>query len=183
MLKNFLGFKDFYLKINENNKYPALLPEKVEKRMNDDGKGNYIFHHDSHAARDVIKPTSGQGSLIVSRDEARALGSVGGVAQYYPMPNQGEPGMGRFRHTILVPKNEVYYFNQDVLNFYDEAKERFRKHFGEYPMAFSPDFQAAWISKVANEKGFKMIVCEWRNGQLRAQTTIPLIPEKVEITK
>lgn len=179
MLKNFLGFKDFHLKINESDKYSDLIPEHVKKRMNDDGKGNYIFHHFSSAKRDVIKPTSGEGSLIVSPEEARALSSVGGVAQYYPMPNQSEQGMGRFDHTILVPKNEVYYFNQDALNFYDEAKERFRKHFGEYPMAFSPNFQAAWISKVANENGFKMIVCEWRNGQLRAQTTIPLIPENV----
>jgi len=164
---------------NESNHY--VLPEKVKSRLTEDGKGNYVFHHYSGQKRDFIKPTSGVGSLIVNRAEASALGSVGGVAQYYTMEGQVESGVGNVQHTILVPKDEVYYFNQDALNFYDEAKERFTKHFGEYPMAFSPNFQAAWISKVANENGFKMIVSEWRGGELRGQTTIPLIPEKENI--
>ena len=180
-IKKFNDFIKSSYSIMENESNHYVLPEKVKSRLTEDGKGNYVFHHYSGQKRDFIKPTSGVGSLIVNRAEASALGSVGGVAQYYTMEGQVESGVGNVQHTILVPKDEVYYFNQDALNFYDEAKERFTKHFGEYPMAFSPNFQAAWISKVANENGFKMIVCEWRDGELRGQTTIPLIPEKENI--
>ena len=172
-LKKFIDF----IKENESNSYS--LPEKVKSRLTEDGKGNYVFHHYSTQKRDFIKPTSGVGSFIVSREEASALSSVDGLAQYYTMGGQVESGVGSVQHTILVPKDEVYYFNQDALYFYDEAKERFEK--ARPGQAFSPNYQIAWISKVANENGFKMIVCEWRDGDLRGQTTIPLIPEKENI--
>lgn len=181
-MKNFKDFVNLSEKIKENegNKYYSnLLPEKVKKRLTEDGKGNYVFHHYSFLGRDVIKPTSGSGSLIVNRGEASALSSVGGVSQYYTTEGQKEMGTGPELHTVLIPKNEVYYLQEDPLNFYDEAKERFEKV--RPGQAFNPNYQAAWISKVANENGFKMIVSEWRNGELRGQTTIPLIPEKENV--
>ena len=178
-LKKFMDFLESSYMIKENESNPDLLPEKVKSRLTEDGKGNYVFHHYSYERRDSIKPTDGTGSRIVSRDESPALSSVGGVAQYYTMENQVESGVGPILHTVLVPKNEVYYLQTDALDFYDEAKERFSKV--RPGQAFNPNYQAAWISKLANENGFKMLVSEWRDGELRGQTTIPLIPEKTNI--
>jgi hypothetical protein len=156
-----------------------VLPESVEKRLTEDGKGNYVFHHYSRQNRDTIKPTTGDGSFIVSKDEASALASVNGVAQYYAMADQKEQGTGNVQHTVLVPMNEVYYLQEDKLNLYDKAKEEFQK--ARPGQAFNPNYQAAWIGKVANDMGYKMLVSEWRNGELRAQTTLELKPEAENI--
>ena len=153
-----------------------ILPEKVQERLTDDGKGNYVFHHYSFQKRDKIKPTSGEASLIVSKEEASAISSVGGVAQYYTMQNQAEPGVGPVLHTVLVPKEEVYYLQEDKLGLYDKAREEFQK--ARPGQAFSPNYQAAWIGKVANDLGYKILVSEWRNGELRGQTTLELKPEE-----
>jgi hypothetical protein len=156
-----------------------ILPQKVQDRLTDDGKGNYVFHHYSFEKRDKIKPTSGEASLIVSKEEASAISSVGGVGQYYTMQNQVEPGVGPILHTVLVPKEEVYYLQEDKLGLYDKAKEEFQK--ARPGQAFSPNYQAAWIGKVANDLGYKILVSEWRNGELRGQTTLELKPEEKNI--
>lgn len=175
-IKKFNDFIKSSYSIVENESNHYVLPEKVKSRLTEDGKGNYVFHHYSYSRRDVIKPTDGVGSDIVSKEELPALSSVGGVAQYYTMDSQKEPGTGSILHTILIPKNEVYYLQTDGLNFYNEAKKRFNKV--RPGQSFSPNYQASWISKIANENGFKMLVSEWRGEDLRAQTTIPLVPEK-----
>lgn len=176
-IKNFSDFNNLYFRANEgeiNSGYQYSLPDKVKDRLTDDGKGNYVFFHYSNSEREFIKPTDGQGSLMTSREESRAIGSVGGVAMYYTRENEKEQGVGSIKHTVLIPKDQVYYFNEDKLNFYDEAREKFIKWNKGYPLAFDPNYQAAWIAKVANENGFKIIVCEWVWGKLRGQTTIPL---------
>jgi len=160
-------------------KAQKVLPESVEKRLTEDGNGNYVFHHYSSSKRDSIKPTTGDGSFMVSKEEASALASVNGVAQYYAMADQKEQGTGNVQHTVLVPMNEVYYLQEDKLNLYDKAKEEFQK--ARPGQAFSPNYQAAWIGKVANDMGYKMLVSEWRNGELRAQTTLELKPESNNI--
>jgi hypothetical protein len=156
-------------------KAQKVLPESVEKRLTEDGNGNYVFHHYSSSKRDSIKPTTGDGSFMVSKEEASALASVNGVAQYYAMADQKEQGTGNVQHTVLVPMDEVYYLQEDKLNLYDKAKEEFQK--ARPGQAFNPNYQAAWIGKVANDMGYKMLVSEWRNGELRAQTTLELKPE------
>ena len=108
-------------------KFQKNLPQSVEKRLTEDENGNYVFHHYSRSKRDSIKPTTGDGSFIVSKDEASALASVNGVAQYYAMADQVEQGVGGVQHTVLVPKDEVYYLQDDKLNLYDKAKEEFQK--------------------------------------------------------
>ena len=160
-------------------KAQKVLSESVEKRLTEDGNGNYVFHHYSSSKRDSIKPTTGDGSFMVSKEEASALASVNGVAQYYAMADQKEQGTGNVQHTVLVPMDEVYYLQEDKLNLYDKAKEEFQK--ARPGQAFSPNYQAAWIGKIANDMGYKMLVSEWRNGELRAQTTLELKPESNNI--
>jgi len=95
------------------------------------------------------------------------------------LADQKEQGTGNVQHTVLVPMDEVYYLQEDKLNLYDKAKEEFQK--ARPGQAFSPNYQAAWIGKVANDMGYKMLVSEWRNGELRAQTTLELKPESNNI--
>jgi hypothetical protein len=149
-----------------------LEPEVAEK-LTEDGKGNFVFNHYSDKKRDVIKPGTGQ-NMITSREEASALSAVGGLAQYYTMDMQKEPGTGPNQHTILIPKERVYYFNKDQEGFYDEAKRRFEEV--RPGQAFNPNYQVAFITQVANDNGYDIVVANWRNGELRAQTTMELTP-------
>lgn len=156
------------------------LPDEVKERLHDDGEGNYLFYHFSTEERDVIKPGTGQ-NILTSREEGAALSSVNGLAMYYINPSNRETNMGFWRHVVKIPKEKVYYFNTDALNFYDEALERFRKIYDgkERPMlAFNPNYQLAWLTKVAVEKGFQMVIAIWgrRDDGLRAQTTLKLKP-------
>jgi hypothetical protein len=162
-----------------SNRKKQKLSKDIADKLTEDGNGNYVFHHYSGKKRESIKPTSGAGSLIVNRNEASALSSVGGVAQYYTMEGQVESGVGNVQHTILVPTDKVYDLQSDVDGFYDEAKKRFQETRPD--QAFSPNYQAAWVSKVANENGYDMIVSKWRGDELRAQTTLELTPESENI--
>lgn len=168
-----------YLSLFENF---GLIPSEIKQNLTPDGKGNLIFYHDSSERRDVIKMGSGTYSLQTSKEERTSLGSVGGLAMYYTRPGDGE-NLGRFRHEVLVPEDRVYYFNQDRLNFYDEAKAQFKEFLAEmhrHPdTAFTPNYQIAWITKVACEHGFEMVVCQWGRIPLRAQTKLLLKPYRV----
>ena len=155
------------------------LSPKVSEKLTDDGKGNFVFHHYSNQKRDVIKPGTGE-NIITGKEEGGALSAVGGLAMYYTMDNQVEPGVGNVQHTVLVPNDKVYDFNKDPEGFYDEAKKRFEaarpsQSFG------NPNYQLAFITQVANENGYDMVVAKWRNNELRAQTTMPLEPAKENI--
>jgi len=169
-------------------KAPAAISEDVYKYLTEDDNGNIVFHHYSSSQRDQIKPSSGQGSLLTSKEEQQALSSVGGLAMYYAQEGQKEPGVGNELHTVVVPRDKVYDIRKDPMNFYDEAKERFLEHMNrnntgkpiEY--AFSPNYQVAWITKVAGENGFDMTVAQWKNkADYRAQSTKTLTPEAENI--
>ena len=154
-----------------------LAPE-VSRKLTEDKKGNFVFHHYSGARRNEIKPGTGE-NIITGKEESGALSSVGGLAMYYTMDNQVEPGVGGTLHTVLVPSGRVYDFNQDPDNFYDEAKKRFEAV--RPSQSFSPNYQLAFVTQVANENGYDMVVARWRNNELRAQTTIPLKPSSENI--
>jgi len=153
------------------------LPLDVSDKLTTDGEGNYLFYHYSKAKRDLIRPGTGQ-NIITSSDEASALSSVGGLAMYYTSPNYAEPGVGNFRHIVKVPNNKVYDFNSDTEYFYEQCLDEFRKLYNgvDRPkLGFSPNYQLAWITRMANQKGYDMVVARWKNT-LRAQTTLSLVP-------
>lgn len=161
---------------NEDQATPRkqLAPE-VSNKLTEDNDGNFVFHHYSNDKRDTIKPGTGQ-NIITGKEESGALSAVGGLAMYYTMDNQVEPGVGNVLHTVLVPNGNVYDFNQDPDNFYDEAKKRFEE--ARPSQSFSPNYQLAFITQVANENGYDMVVARWRNNELRAQTTMELEASK-----
>ncbi len=154
-----------------------LSPE-VSNKLTEDKKGNFVFHHYSGARRNEIKPGTGE-NIITGKEESGALSAVGGLAMYYTMDNQVEPGVGNTLHTVLVPNGRIYDFNEDPDNFYGEAKKRFEAV--RPSQSFSPNYQLAFVTQVANENGYDMIVARWRNNELRAQTTIPLKPSSENV--
>jgi len=91
---------------------------------------------------------------LTSKDELRDLSMVGG-SFFYTTPDYSEGGTGDVVHVIKVRPEEVYDLQQDKLNFYDEARRRFKKARGE-SMAFGPNAQMAWIAQVAQDNGFKI---------------------------
>lgn len=158
-----------------NQKRNKRISQFAEDKLTDDGKGNYVFHHWSQQRRDKIKPGTGQ-NIITGRGEASAMSAVGGLAQYYTMADQAEPGTGSVLHTVLVPKEKVYDFNLDPEGWYQEAKYRFDQ--ARPGQAFGANEQLAFVTQIANENGYDMVVAKWRNGtELRAQTTLELTPE------
>lgn len=168
------------------------VPAVVDEVLTDDGKGNYVFVHYSDEKRDTIKPMSGSKKNFTSREEVAAISSVGGVAMYYTKQGQKEQGVGDVPHTVLVPKDKVYFYgttergkvSNDPENFYPEARRRFQEYKNmnnptrptEY--AFDANNAAAWITKVAAENGYDMVVTNWGPPMsYRAQTVKELTPE------
>jgi hypothetical protein len=163
-------------------KAPKYVPESVYKYLTEDADGNIVFHHYSQARINEIRPSTGSGSFLTSREEQQALSSVGGLGMYYTQQGQVERGVGDVRHTVVVPKEKIYYMTSDPLNLYDEARARFldymnRNNDVQIEYAFNPNYQTAWITKVAQEKGFDMVISKWKNdADYRAQSSIALKP-------
>lgn len=159
------------------------IPKEVFEKLTTDKDGNIVFNHYSWKEIDEVRPSTGSGSLITSKEEQQALSSVGGLAMYYTQIGQKESHVGNIPNTVVVDPSKVYYMNKDVLNFYDEAKEQFLDHMNRnnnkrVNYAFNPNYQVAWITKVATEKGFDMVIAKWRNDyDFRAQTKKTLKPE------
>lgn len=145
---------------------------KVDKKMTQDGRGNYVFYHYSAKKFSKIDPNKfGSNTSATGRDERPGMG----LSMFYTNPNTKEPGTGDNGYVVRIPMDKVYPFNADPLNFYDEAKERFEKKFPG--QAFEPNKQLSFITQVANENGFPMTVAKWNikgRNTLRAQTTEPL---------
>jgi sulfur relay (sulfurtransferase) DsrC/TusE family protein len=167
---------------SEKNVNPAEIgPETSANYANltEDGKGNYVFYHYSGSERDVIDPKKygTNPSRPTSGEEASAMGKVGGMSQFYTDIKDTESKLGSYGHEVRVPVDKVYDVNKDPLNFYDEAKKQFN---AKYPdMAFGPNDQVAWITKVAADKGYTMTIAEW-NGKTRAQSVVPQTPTDVQ---
>lgn len=148
--------------------------------LTEDGEGNFVFYHVGAKGYDVIKRGTGQ-NIATSREEATAINRVGGVAMYYPAENVQESMFsGEAKYLIKVPQEKVYDFNRDALNLLDEAEQMFRKQFPN--QAFDKNSKLAFVTKVANEKGFDAVVANW-DSTTRVQTTKELKPLDEQITE
>jgi hypothetical protein len=158
-----------------------ISPETSSNYANltEDGKGNFVFYHVGGNNFETIKRGSG-GTLATSKGEANAIGKVGGIAQYYTRPEDGESMVnGTSKYIVKVEQGKVYDFNTDPDNLFEQAKERFET---EYPgAAFDANTQLAYITKIANEQGYDMVVADW-NGKTRAQTTNEMAPDDVQVS-
>ena len=144
-----------------------------------DKDGNYVFFHRGAKGFDEIRPGTGQSGITPS-NEAAAIGRVGGVAMYYTKPTDSETMVsGQAQYAVTIAPDEVYDFNEDPENYIVEARQRFEQ---EHPgKAFDANNQLAYITKIAGENGYKMVVAEWTNGRTRAQTTEALKPTDTQL--
>ena len=150
--------------------------------LTEDGSGNYVFYHISPETLETIDPKmhGTNAGNVTSAPEKAAVGRAGGVSMYYTAETGTESMVKGNMHMVKVPESEVYDFNSDPLNLVEEAKKRFET---EYPnLPFTANDQFAQITKLANEKGYKMVVGEWQ-GKTRAQTTEPMTPVDVKEMK
>jgi PAS domain-containing protein len=157
-----------------------ISPENSSNYANltEDGQGNYVFYHVGNNGYETIKVNSGS-TAATSKQEAAALSKVGGLAMYYTRPEDGETMVsGSSKYMVKVPMDKVYDFNTDVLNLYDVAKEQ---HDKENPgKSFDPNSQLAYITKIAGELGYEMVVSQWKDIT-RAQSIKELSPVDTQI--
>jgi hypothetical protein len=137
-----------------------------------DENGDYIFFHKSKRKLSVIDPSKygSNVSNITSKTELSSMSKVGGMSMYYTDKNIGEAGTGDYTHVVKIDKSKVYDFNVDPNNYWEEAKRKI----GKGPK--SPNDQISWVTKLACEDGWDMVVSLWMKDLTRAQTTKKLVP-------
>jgi len=167
------------LKSEEAKPKVSITPETSSNYANMTEEGdNFVFFHNGSDGYTEVKPTTGE-STVTSKEEAAALSKVGGMAMYYTDPNQSEKQKASTsKYAVKVPKDKVYDFNTDPDNLIEEAE---RRHKEEHPdKAFDKNTQVAYVTKIAGERGYDMVVSEWAGGKTRAQTTQALKPTDVQ---
>ena len=148
--------------------------------MTEDGKGNFVFYHFGPRGISSIDPKkygSNKGA-ITSKPEVAAMGRVGGMSQFYTMPEYQESNVFGDKYMIKVPMDKVYDFNTDPDNLYDKAKDMFKAKHPDLP--FTANDQLAYITKLAEKAGYDMTVAEW-NDMSRAQSTKALKPMDTQV--
>ena len=162
-----------------DNKVISKENSRNYANLTEDEDGNFVFFHVGKDGYEEVKPSAG-GTIATSGEEASAIGKVGGLAMYYTRQDDGESKVsGTSKYAVKIPKEKVYDFNTDNNNYYDEAKKR---HEEEHPgKAFDKNTQLAYITKIAGENGYEMVVSEW-DGRTRAQTTIAHKPSDTQIS-
>lgn len=148
--------------------------------MTEDGKGNFVFYHFGPRGIESIDPKkygSNKGA-ITSKPEVAAMGRVGGMSQFYTMPEYQESNVSGDKYMIKVPMDKVYDFNTDPDNLYDKAREMFKRRHPDLP--FTANDQLAHITKLAEKAGYDMTVAEW-NNMSRAQSTKALKPVDTQV--
>ena len=146
--------------------------------LTENKEGDFVFFHVGGKGYETIKKSTG-GTTATSREEAGALSKVGGVAMYYTKPGDTERMVsGEAKYAVTIPKERVYDANTDPNNYTEEAKAR---HEEENPgKAFDANSKLAYITKIAGENGYDMVVSEWM-GKTRAQTTKEFAPTDVQL--
>lgn len=156
------------------------IGEDAIPNMTEDGNGNFVFYHYSDLKLNKIDPEKfGLNSKTSRAERADLVGAP--HAFFYTVPNFAEQGVGDIQHQVKIPKDKVYDATKDPRGFYDEAKKQFKNLRGEQ-MAFNPNAQIAWISKVASENGYEMSIARWGldpndGNYLRAQSPMIKTPE------
>jgi hypothetical protein len=158
----------------------VISPETSSNYANltENKNGDFVFFHVGGKGYEKINKSTG-GTTATSKEEAAALSKVGGVAMYYTKPGDTERMVnGEAKYAVTIPKEKVYDANTDPNNYTEQAKVL---HEEEHPgKAFDANTKLAYITKIAGENGYDMVVSEWQ-GKTRAQTTTEFAPTDVEL--
>ena len=169
------SLKESSRKVKPSVRKKRVMPKNESEKLTEDKDGNYYFENFAHSKKTTLKPSLATGvGIQTSKEERNAINSVGGLTMLYTMSGQTEKNVGTNKHKVVIPKDKVYYIQDDVNNYYAEAKRQFSE--ARPGQAFNPNYQGAWITKVANENGYDIAITKWRGNELRAQTTLDLTP-------
>lgn len=160
--------------VSVSGKSSIILPENSSNfaSMTEDEDGNFVFFHVGDRGYKEIRPASGA-TRFTSRQEAAAIGKVGGVAMYYTSLADNEMTARETHYAVSLPKESVYDADADPNGYYERGKELHEiEHKG---MGYDGNTQVAYITKLAINDGYKMVVARWKNSS-RAQTTLSLQP-------
>ena len=145
-----------------------LVPEDWD--IDEDGDGNFIFYHYGDVKGGEINPNYHGKNIYTSDKRANK------VSYFYTRGGDKERMISGDPFVVKVPKNKVYPFNKDPLNFYDEAEAIFKK---EYPYrTFDPVSQIDYMNPLISKAGYDIVVAKWEAFPLRAESVKPLQYDK-----
>lgn len=163
----------------------GIKPETSENYANltEDGEGNFVFYHVTNVDLEEVDPSKyGTGeNRQTSREETNEVAKVGGVSMYYTSEKDGEKMVtGKNKYQVKVAKENVYDANEDPLNLKEKARELHEKEYSG--KTYNGNTELAYMTKLAGEKGFEMVVGAW-SGKTRAQSTQKLKPHDVQVSE
>lgn len=137
-----------------------------EKHLTEGQNDDYLFFHYGKIKGEAIDAKKGKRQAY-TMDKRRNTTNY-----YYTKTSDREGVVGGDAHVVSVPKNEVYNFNKDVLNLYDEAEANFYK---DNPNgAFGAPQQMDYMLPLIEKAGYKMVIARHGDMHFRAETMTPL---------
>lgn len=167
--------KDFPKDKNVN----AIVNSKIYGQLTEDGKDFIFFHASENTKLDKIgvDPAKFGSNLRTSGEERRR--SVP-VSMYYTRADVSDVNY-RSKYFVRIPKNKVYFFNEDALGLKEKAMAAFIKNNKTkgYDLAYDANEQIGYMMLEAKKIGYQMIIAKWGNGLLRAETVDKMFPKKL----
>lgn len=137
-----------------------------EKHLTEGQNDDYLFFHYGKIKGEAIDAKKGS-KKAYTMDKRRNTTNY-----YYTKTSDREGVVGGEAHVVSVPKDEVYNFNKDVLNLYDEAEANFYK---DNPNgAFGAPQQMDYMLPLIEKAGYKMVIARHGDMHFRAETITPL---------
>lgn len=131
--------------------------------IDEDGE-DYLFYHYGDIKGKFIDPKYFGRNLYTSDKRSQ------NVSYFYTRSGDQEQMVHGDPYVIRVPKDKVYYFNEDKLNLLAQAKKNFKADWGD--RAFEPANQIDYMNQLALEHGYTMMVAKWGPFPFRAESIV-----------
>jgi len=157
----------------------AIRNSKIYSKLTEDGNGNFVFFHASPNQKlDKLGINPDKFGLNVLKTSAEERMRSVPVSMYYV--NEDTDVKYTSKYFVKIPKNKVYYFNEDALKLAPKAKKAFEKQALEkgYNLAYTANEQVGYMLLEARKLGYEMLIAKWGNGDARAETNILMKPTK-----
>lgn len=154
---------NFPEKVKETKGKDLVKDAGIEDVYESKDGNSYVFFHYGDVKGPAMNPKAPKKPYTKDKRVYSKL-------DYYVDPLQKE-GMIKSNqlNSVEVPKEKVYPFNKDPLNFTKKIKADLEKQ----NLEATPQRLMDNMHKYANEAGYDMIIAEW-NGRYRAESTKPL---------
>lgn len=161
--------------------FGALDPTNSEvfANMTMDDSGNFVFLHISDAEFDKLDPSKiGANTRYTGADEAAEIGmaNVGGVSMLYTR-EVDQDVTGDNHYHVILPPSKVYDGVTDPDGLMAKAKAEMKEKLG---IDGTQNTVYAYMTKLANDAGYDVMITPWREGRYKAQTTknLEVVPKE-----